>query len=1073
MGETVLNVYPSNRLEDLAQLLDAVLHTPRNNVLQPDIILVQNGGMQHWLNLQLARQRGISMNLDFHLPASFFWQIIREILGRKAVPDLSPYSREVLCWRLYALLADPLVTDNPLCQEASDYWQKTPGDGDSLRFQLARELADLFEQYLIYRPDWIKAWDGGETPHWQAFLWQQLVVEVPTHPLRLLRRAAARLDDVATLPARLCIFGINALAPLWLEFLGQVAAHTQVHLFQLNPCVEYWGDARSEKQLSRWLESDEHSLEINPLLGNLGAQGREFLSLLQEQPTTEYAAFDPPLQSAASDALLHHLQMDIFRLEDARRQPQELYDDSITLVSAHSALREVQGLHDWLLHQFNADASLTPADVLVTCPQIEDYAPAVQAVFGNGWEGENDVLALPCSIADRALRDEEPLVAAFAELLDLPDSRFQVSQILGLLRLPSVQKRFDLCDDDLPALERWLAHAAVHWGLDDRHKRQILDVEHPSASYTWQQGLERLLLGFAWGHEPVIYDDRLLLPDVEGEEGLLLGRLSQLIEGLKAYARKLGTPRSATAWQALLLEFQEWLFSLDSEDEHARQIITTAIDELGEYTQAAAFEQAIPLSVIRDWLRAGLSHPEPGRQFLVGQVSFCSMIPMRSVPFRIIAVLGLNDGAFPRQRPSRGFDLMAQEPFRLGDRSLRGDDRYLFLETLISAREKLYLSYQGRDIRTNQKREPSLVLRELMDYLQQGYGWSFNDEATDLVQLPLQPFSRDNYRPQSGRAAPFHSFDAGWLKLLQNHGERNNIPSLPPGEVVGIEMQLDTLLRFFDHPPRVFANQRLGLYLGADERDQPEDHEPFTTNNLDRYLLQQQLAQRFLDNEDETIVLQQARLGGHLPESPAMDDILAEWRQQAADFSAVVAELGGDAITVQHAQILVQDQQLSAVLPRVGDGLLFYRLAGVKGKDDMRLWLHHLFAQCLPGAGEGLVTRGIFRHGKQEDKFRQVSFAPLDNAEELLQQLLDVWRQGMDKPLLCAAELGKQWIAVLAEDPSKFPAFWADDYNQRGPGHDPYYHWFWPQMPAWEALPADLLNRIYAPLYASRTEVEL
>jgi len=631
----MLNVYPSNRLEDLAQLLDAVLHMPRDNVLQPDIILVQNGGMQHWLNLQLAQQRGISMNLDFHLPASFFWRLIREILGRESVPELSPYSREVLSWRLYALLADAAVTENPLCREASDYWQQSGGNADSLRFQLARELADLFEQYLIYRPDWIDDWDRGETPHWQAFLWQRLVDELPSHPLRLLRRAVGRLDSsVARLPARLCIFGINALAPLWLDFLGKVAGHTQVHLFQLNPCVEYWGDARSEKQLALWLDSEAHSMEINPLLGNLGAQGREFLSLIQEQPSMEYAAFDPPVEPGAADTLLHHLQMDIFSLEDARRNPREYHDDSLTLVSAHSALREVQALHDWLLHQFNADASLTPADVLVTCPRIEDYAPAVQAVFGSSGEGETASVRLPCSIADRSLRDEEPLVAAFAELLDLPDSRFQVSQILGLLRLPSVQARFSLAEEDLPVIERWLDNAAVHWGLDRSHRQQILGSDRQTASYTWQQGLERLLLGFAWGHEPAIYEDRLLLPDVEGEEALLLGGLMQLVEGLKSYARMLSQPRTASAWQILLARMQAWLFSSSEDDEQARHIIGSAIDELGEYTQAAGYEHEIPLPVIRDWLVAAFSRPEPGRQFLVGQVSFCSMIPMRSVPFR-------------------------------------------------------------------------------------------------------------------------------------------------------------------------------------------------------------------------------------------------------------------------------------------------------------------------------------------------------------------------------------------------------------------------------------------------------
>ncbi len=1069
----MLNVYPSNRLEDLAQLLDAVLQTPKSNLLQPDIVLVQNGGMQHWLNLRLAQQRGISMNLDFRLPASFFWQIIREILGRESVPDLSPYSREVLCWRLYDLLADAVVTENPLCREPGNYWQNAQGSPHSLRFQLARELADLFEQYLIYRPDWIRAWDRGETPHWQAFVWQQLVAGVPDHPLKLLQRAAREMPQATRrLPQRLFVFGINALAPLWLDFLGTLGSYVQVHLFHLNPCVDYWGDVRSEKQLSRWLESDENSMDINPLLGNLGAQGREFLSLLQEQPTTEFPVFDPPLRPDAPDSLLHHLQMDIFSLDDARRRPSDLRDDSITLVSAHSALREVQALHDWLLHQFNQDDSLVPADVLVTCPQIEDYAPAVQAVFGSIRErGDAQSPRLPCSIADRALRDEEPLVAAFAELLDLPDSRFQVSQILGLMRLPAVQKQFAILDEDLPAIEGWLEQAAVHWGLDGRHRQQILGMQSHSERFTWKQGLERLLQGFAWGHEPAIYDGRLLLPDVTGEEALLLGKLLQLIEGLKCYAHKLHLPRKATAWQTLLLEMHGWLFGIDAGEEQAQQLVVTTIDELGEYTQAAGFEQEIPLPVIRDWLRDGFSRPEPGRQFLLGQVSFCSMIPMRSVPFRIIAVLGLNTGEFPRQRPPRGFDLMARETPRAGDRSRRGDDRYLFLETLISAREKLYLSYQGKDVKTNLLREPSLVLKELMDYLQQGYSWFMSGTAADLMQLPLQPFSAENYMEKTGRESAFHSFDSGWLSLLQSRGERNQM-RLPPVEDGETELQLETLLQFFSHPPRYFAQLQLGLYLGADNPGGPEDQEPFSASHLDRYLLQEQLVQSHLEGGSDKEILQQARLSGQLPETPVIDEILESWAQQASDFAKQVAMQGGAGLVAVDAEIELQGQKLLVSLPRAGDGLLFYRLASAKGKDDMRLWLHHLLAQCLPG-GEPLVTRGIFRHGTRLGKFRQVVFAPVENAPEVLQQLLHVWREGMRQPLLCGVDLGRKWVETLAENPGKFSSFWADDFNRRGPGYDPYYRWFWPEAPEVQALPAKLLEQIYAPLYQHRREEDL
>ena len=815
-------------------------------------------------------------------------------------------------------------------------------------------------------------------------------------------------------------------------------------------------------------------MEINPLLGNLGAQGREFLALLQDQPGTEYAAFDPPLEADGTDCLLQRLQMDIFSLEDARLRPRQLVDGSITLVSAHSALREVQALHDWLLHQFNADSSLVPGDVLVTCPRIEDYAAAVQAVFAGSGEGEMAVPRLPGSIADRSLRDEEPLVAAFSELLDLPDSRFQVSQVLSLLRLPSVQARFDLTEEDLPVMERWLVDAAVHWGLDAKHKQQVLGIEELNEHFTWEQGLERLLLGFAWGDQAVIHDNRLLLPDVEGEEALLLGRLMEFVGGLKEYAAVLGRARPAPAWQVLLKEMQADLFHGGNADEQAGHIITSAIDELGEYTQAAGFATDIPLSVIRDWLRTTFSRPEPGRQFLVGQVSFCSMIPMRSLPFRIIAVLGLNDGDFPRQRPPRGFDLMAQEPPRQGDRSLRGDDRYLFLETLLSAREKLYLSYQGRDIRTNQSREPSLVLREFMDYLEKGYGWSLSHEARDLVQLPLQPFSIRNYMPRTGRDAPFHSFDKGWLDLLKSQKKDSALADLPLEGGTVKELHLDELLRFFDHPPRYFAHARLGLYLQADLSSAPDDHEPFVTSHLDRYLLQQQLVQAWLEGQDSEMLMRQARLSGHLPENPLSSDALEEWRDQAQAFAVVVAAQGGDQVVWEAVEIQVGGCTLQTKLPRVGDGLLFHRLANAKGKDDMRLWLHHLLGNSLPGMEGKLATRGIFRRkGKKEGLFQEVTFSPVKEAPDLLQMLVNVWQQGQVQPMLCAAELGKAWMAGLDQNPDRFPALWADDYNARGLGYDPYYHWFWPEMPAWEELPADVLKSIYEPLYDHRTEADL
>ena len=1127
----MINLYPANRLENLVILLNKVMHTGTNtNVLSEETILVQSKGMQHWLNLKLAESQGISMNLAFSLPMQFFWNQIRAILGKDMVPEQSPYSREVLSWRIHAILASDAVVNNPLCQEATHYWLGEPGQknkghnkGDEdKRFQLACQLADLFEQYLIFRPDWILDWDKGadkgqtqydQEEGWQALIWQLLIAQEPQHPIVLLKQAMAGLQHKeCRLPERISLFGINTLAPLWLEFLSELGKQTQVHFFHLNPCVEYWGDLKTDKahareQFYRWLEShdtfdSEETAAINPLLSNLGGQGKDFLYLLQEQTSIEIPVYESPdvsssMASKKVPTVLHKIQADILNLRDAREAPQTMTDDSIVIASAHSALREIQALHDWLLHQINNDDSLTPKDILVMCPNVENYAPYVEAVFAHGWNDWNErVPPLPCSIADRTLKDSEPLVQAFIDLLDLPDSRFQVSQILGYLRLPALQKKFNFSEDDLFLLERWVNHAAIHWGLDAAHKQHILSVEQSNGKFSWQQGLNRLLLGFAYSDQTTVYQDQQLLPDVEGDEALLLGRYFELLEQLQYYARELQTPRSPQDWTHFLLQAKESLFSPLSMDSNAQQIIEQAINDLGEYTRHANYENVIPLTVIRDFLLAHFNQPEPGRQFMAGQVTFCSMVPMRSVPFRMIAVLGLNDGEFPRQRQPMGFDLMAAEPPRKGDRSRRGDDRYLFLEALISARDKLYLSYQGHDIKTNNTREPSLVLQELMDYLEKGYGWQLTEnERQQLLKVPLQAFSKDNYRGL--HQGLWKSFNPDWLHLSEPGESRNNLHSVNELSMLDgdeISITAEQLVQFFDNPCKQFAQIRLGLYFDnsfAAGRDcVPEDSEPFVTNHLDRYLIQDAIINTALsddtDEQDMDELMRGFSLSGHLPDTPNIEDDLQQWQEQASDFAGHIQNLiqkqGVKQMVSKTVNIIIDDVHVEAELPCLDDDLLFWRLASPKGKDDIRLWIHHLIAQAdneteHKTGSQRTVTRGVFR-GEKDEPVLTVQFEPVESAREQLAALVQCWKEGMQQPLLLNAALGQKHCLIKGSkkplNNSGFYAFWQDNFQTQGLGSDPYVHWFWTGngqlIPPWEGDWQERIEKIYTPLYAHRQE---
>ncbi|WP_281561313.1 exodeoxyribonuclease V subunit gamma [Thalassomonas sp. RHCl1] len=1169
----MIYLYPANKMENLLVLLDKIQQISPLAVFSQEIIVVQNPGMQHWLNLSLAKQRGISMNIRYALPAQFLWKLMRSVASDEDVPDQSPYSREVLTWRLDALLGCDEVTANPEFEQPTRYWQQeTSAERAALkRYQLATQLADLYEQYLIFRPKWIDAWQHKESifnlqdespptaggldkiEKWQGLLWQLLIKELPYNPVTLMQDAIAGLDKKkAELPRRIVFFGINAMAPMWLDFINALSEHIEIHFFHLNPCFSYWGDILSEKQavkaITNWVDGYDNirSAVGNPLLASLGQQGREFMALLHNYSLVnidvfEHAGSQDPVsapksgQQAAISApeavsVLAQLQNDILTLTDARQAPKQAKDDSVTITSCHSALREVQGLHDWLLHQFNADSELTPKDILVMCPQIESYAPYVNAVFTRGWQDIDDKIPpLPCSIADRSSKDAEPLIAAFIDLLNLPDSRFQVSGLIALLRLPAMQQKFSLSFEDIDKITLWVEQAAIHWGLDQQHKANILGLEQGNNSFTWQQGLGRLMTGFAYGDSEVIHQEALLLPVVEGDDGRLLGQLMLIIEQLQSFSHQLSTARDAASWQSFLQQMLDELFVVTGD--HNFELIYHAIESLVEYCTHALYRQEIALSVVRDFLNSHFSMPDPGRQFMVGQVTFCSMIPMRSIPFKIIAVLGLNDGEFPRQRQPLGFDLLAMTAAKLGDRSRRGDDRYLFLEAIISARQALYLSYQGRNIKTNAPREASLVLKELMEYLELGYGWQVSGSGDDVRQLPMQPFSADNY------LGTYPGFDEKWLKLgnstasgeesgneillipqeNQSSDEQSstpvseNMPAQQQGEKPA-QINASELIAFFQHPVRQFARRQLNLYF-EQVSIELEDAEPFTADRLQSYQLREQLLDCYLmgatkeredapaaapsDIDREVLqVITAARLAGKFPDLPTTGELFEKWRDDSEQFSRVIIEQGGDNPSQVYCEVLLSQADgnnilLTTLLPVQGQQLVFYRSSSAKAKDFFTLYLHQLILQLWQRQlGEGKISLQAdeqelltqvngcsgFYFDTKSQKVSQYRFKAIADPEAQLVRLLAAFASGQNQALLVNGELAEHYFKVTGRGKSfsqqDFEKYWHDANAMRPLSADPYMHYFWPTCPDLSEH-LSMIESLYQPMYQALEKVKL
>jgi exodeoxyribonuclease V gamma subunit len=1160
-------------MENLLLLLNKISEISPLGVFNQEVIVVQNAGMQHWLNLAIAKERGISMNMRYALPAQFLWKLIRTLASDDKVPDQSPYSREVLCWRIHEILARNSVINDADFSQATHYWRGeeavTESDGNTddegkhgqlKRYQLATQLADLYEQYLIFRPQWLDNWQQGEfelkglekisaSEHkWQGKLWCLLIEQLAYNPVELMHDAIANIKDKKDLiPPRISFFGLNTMAPMWLDFINALSEHVEVHFFHLNPCFSYWGDVRTEKQevkekyalnkLCKWSdgvlaeEMDVHSFVGNPLLANLGQQGREFISMLQDYSTIDIDLFEQAKSSnpvnengdlitREETSVLHKLQNDILELSDARvpideidnaKEPQ--HDDSIIITSCHSALREVQALHDYLLHQFNQDKSLTPKDILVMCPQIEEYAPYVNAVFTRGWQDiAGEVPPLPCSIADRSAKDSDPLVAAFTELLTLPDSRFGVSQLLAFLRLPAMAHKFSINGEDLVKISAWLEQATVHWGLDLTHKKSLLGQE-ANASFTWQQGLSRLLRGFAYADSEQVYQQQLLLSNVEGSDGVLLGQLMLFIEQLHSFSENLQRSRNATQWQSFLLDQLDHLFSrVDGDNvsnENSLMVIEKAIAGLVEHCHHAHFEDDISLLIIVDYLSQHFSQGDASKQFMVGQVTFCSMLPMRSIPFKVIAVLGLNDGQFPRQRQALGFDLMSLSKAELGDRSRRGDDRYLFLEAIISARNSLYLSYQGRNIKNNAEKQPSLVVKELMEYLAQGYGWKFTSEPDEndmegnteqensaIYQLAMQAFSPQNYQGK------WPSFDANWLALGQTPAIDDNTLVEEPAISIDISAELSLscqqLIRFYQHPAKMFAQQQLNLHFD-NNNTLLEDVEPFSVNHLQSYLLRQDLLSATLNitsskGESEQ-VLNRAQLSGKFPDLPTTTTLFNDYQQDVQQFSDEISKLDCDNPEPVDCHIVLDINldkhshkkvrvSLNTKLAIKNNLLVHYRSSSAKAKDKFVMYFQQLVVQVWQQKAianntenddehslklvQVTETIGLYFNTKAQ-KVEQFTVANIPDAQSKLIKLIKMFFKGQQQVLLLNGELAEQVFTkkrgqVVEMTQARFEGLWLGDMSTRGLSDDEYLNYFWPECPQYQNHQADI-ESIYQDLY--------
>ncbi|HBD3767570.1 TPA: exodeoxyribonuclease V subunit gamma [Escherichia coli] len=1097
----MLRVYHSNRLDVLEALMEFIVERERlDDPFEPEMILVQSTGMAQWLQMTLSQKFGIAANIDFPLPASFIWDMFVRVLPE--IPKESAFNKQSMSWKLMTLL--------PQLLEREDFTllrHYLTDDSDKRKlFQLSSKAADLFDQYLVYRPDWLAQWETGhlveglgEAQAWQAPLWKALVEYTDElgqprwHRANLYQRFIETLESATTcppgLPSRVFICGISALPPVYLQALQALGKHIEIHLLFTNPCRYYWGDIKDPAYLAKLLTRQRrHSFEDrelplfrdrenagqlfnsdgeqdvgNPLLASWGKLGRDYIYLLSDlESSQELDAF----VDVTPDNLLHNIQSDILELENRavagvnieefsrsdNKRPLDPLDSSITFHVCHSPQREVEVLHDRLLAMLEEDPTLTPRDIIVMVADIDSYSPFIQAVFGSAPADRY----LPYAISDRRARQSHPVLEAFISLLSLPDSRFVPEDVLALLDVPVLAARFDITEEGLRYLRQWVNESGIRWGIDDDNVREL---ELPATGqHTWRFGLTRMLLGYAMESAQGEWQSVLPYDESSGLIAELVGHLASLLMQLNIWRRGLAQERPLEEWLPVCRDMLNAFFLPDAETEAAMTLIEQQWQAIIAEGLGAQYGDAVPLSLLRDELALRLDQERISQRFLAGPVNICTLMPMRSIPFKVVCLLGMNDGVYPRQLAPLGFDLMSQKPKR-GDRSRRDDDRYLFLEALISAQQKLYISYIGRSIQDNSERFPSVLVQELIDYIGQSHylpgDEALNcDESEARVKAHLtchhtrMPFDPQNYQPGN-----LQSYAREWLPAASLAGKAHSEFVQPLPFTLPETVPLETLQRFWAHPVRAFFQMRLQVHFRTEDSEIP-DTEPFILEGLSRYQINQQLLNALVEQDDAERLFRRFRAAGDLPYG-AFGEIFWETQcqemQQLAD-RVIACRQPGQSMEIDLA---CNGVQITGWLPQVQpDGLLRWRPSLLSVAQGMQLWLEHLVYCASGGNGESRLFL------RKDGEWR---FPPLaaEQALHYLSQLIEGYREGMSAPLLVLPESGGAWLktcydaqndAMLDDDSTlqkartKFLQAYEGNMMVRGEGDDIWYQRLWRQL---------------------------
>ncbi|WDI36813.1 exodeoxyribonuclease V subunit gamma [Entomospira culicis] len=867
------------------------------NLFQQELLLItQNQQIKHWLVNTATEVFGIAPFLEEHCQLSD--QAIRQLLPKMAgIEEQFNFSKEFdkskrqilftpdLRLIIYKYLEKKIAEEDPLFAPVIAYLraqeeQKTTLQSSRL-FALASSVATLMEQYSARYDPLMEAWQANTlhkgdveeqnnffsaTQQWQQRLWYDLFGDphqaryaLPSDVVRAVLKAESGYTGSLK---RIIIVGTPFLHPLHHRFFIHLAKHLEVHFIVYSAVA---------------LKTQEN-------VALMSAFDRQYMGALEEyylQLKTDELEYQEHFEDKKGTHALVRVQQAIAFHEKVTQEDLPR-DDSMRVIACSDPLREVEVLRDSLLHALNDDPQLQLHDICVVMSDPALYTPYLSKVFLDKGQGNVD---LPIHFDDLlASASLSPSYQLILDLLGLTATRLSRSQILELLQNELLMARLDVTQDDLAIWQAYTENYHIAWGFDQEHKAQ--EVAGASDNFTWLAAFRRYLDDYLW-------DTKENLQEVHAPSiGKLIYVVHQLYEDFHTVAQE-------------RLSLEEWVdylepklarFLPDTQARNGQINLFRSLNEIGsalnQLKDDKFVDNKIPFVVVMQLIKESMEREvERTLHQSSAQGILCAPIAaLRLIPFKLVAFLGMNEERYPSQESANSAGYNLSELFKktfIMSRS--NNERASFLETFLSAKERVLFFYQASDRQSGQTLEPSSVIFDLFRQVELPLSFDHEKGYPLLQSMPLYPFHASLFHTADPKQQTF-SQQASDLAQAYYAEKKEDIiePQMPIFASQPLhypeKMRLTDLVDFIWQPLESAMDYHLEQGYQAPEID--GDKEQYHLSSKVRKLLFSRLLERIITEESPASTLvetiwQEALAEGEIIKSVYLESYYEEFRQLA------------------------------------------------------------------------------------------------------------------------------------------------------------------------------------------------